>query len=58
MINEIVMCGIEVVFGIWILNWFSEMLLGINFLEKIVCVLNRIIYGKPKDDEQTMNKHG
>ena len=52
MINEIVMHGLEVIFGIWILNWFSEMLLGINFLEKIISALNRIIYGKPKDDEE------
>jgi len=54
--NEIVVHSLEIIFGIWLINFSSEFFLGIDILEKISILLNRLIFEKTKTDEKNKNR--
>ena len=50
MINVVVNHVLEVIFGLFIISVFANLLLGIDVLEEISKLYNRIIYGKKSND--------
>lgn len=41
--NDIVCRGLEIIFGIWLLNFFSSMFLGIDFIETIQKFVDKML---------------
>lgn len=51
MINTIVCHILEVIFGLFLISVLANFLLGIDVIEKLMKLFNRIVYGKKSDDQ-------
>lgn len=49
--NDIVCIGLEIIFGVWLLNFFSWMLLGIDFIEVIQKFITKILNEKNSNEK-------
>ncbi len=48
MINEIVSIALEVIFGLFIISFAANALLGIDIMEALSKLYIRVVYGKKK----------
>lgn len=50
--NDIVAKLLEIIFGVWFVNCIMSILFGIDIIDYVHKLLDRIIYGKtPSDDD-------
>ena len=52
MMNDIVIGGLEIIFGIWLLNLFLELLFDIDVVAYVKAVIDKFLFAKKdqKDD--------
>lgn len=50
--NDFVVKALEIIFGIWLVNYFMSFLFGIDVIDYVKVFFEKLIYGKtPSNDD-------